>query len=107
MPDDGDLIGETAHGVAPVGQEIDDLDDGDLSARGTFELNVDRSRPAGNRVDRPLGAGDPPAAAGEGHKVLLAPQVLHVARQIGTGHSLKEGSQLRIDGRRACSQRLQ
>jgi hypothetical protein len=29
------------------------------------------------------------------------------ARQIGTGHSLKEGSQLRIDGRRACSQRLQ
>ena len=94
----GDLVGESAHGIAAIGQEIDDLDDRDLSTHGPLELDVDRPRTPGGGIDRVFRAGSPAAGAGHGDNKLLPPKVLDVARQVSPGHGLEKRGELRIDG---------
>jgi hypothetical protein len=73
--DCGGLVGEAPHRFSAIGEKVDKLDDRDLQPRGTFafELDVDRPRPPGRRIDGPLDAGPPPAGPREPDDRLLSP----------------------------------
>lgn len=104
--DRGDVICQSTHGVAAIGQQVDDLDDGDLSTHRPFELDIDRSRPMCARINRAFRTRGPATRAGNGDNKLLSAKVLDVPRQIRPGDGLEECGELRIDGGRARRQRL-
>jgi hypothetical protein len=106
-PDRGDLVGESTHGIAAVGQEVDDLDDRDLSTHCSFKLDIDRSRPAGVGIDRAFRTRRPALASGDRDGQLLPSQVLDVARQVSAGHSLEKRGELGIDSGRTRRQRFE